>query len=53
MLYDAQGDTALIGGAPYSSNLAIGGVTCVSGCTDAAACNYDSTAVFDLSLIHI
>ncbi|MBT3901859.1 MAG: hypothetical protein HOF20_03275, partial [Pelagibacteraceae bacterium] len=42
-IVDAFGTTVLSGGAPYSGSFG----TCVSGCTDPLAVNYDSTATVD------
>ena len=49
-LLDANGDTTLTGGAPFNGGLNLNS-SCVIGCMDSLALNYDSTAVLPGSCI--
>ena len=42
-----NGTSVLTGGAPATMQIGIGSGSCTTGCTDATACNYDSTAGLD------
>jgi len=46
ILLNENGDTLAADGAPYAGGISVGGATCVTGCTDSTALNYDPTAVF-------
>ncbi|MDP6755516.1 MAG: hypothetical protein QF769_05300, partial [Candidatus Marinimicrobia bacterium] len=47
VISDANGDTLLADGAPYSGSLTLGEAEDVPGCMDETACNYDETATVD------